>query len=140
MRYFIVEPEVAGGLGEHTTIDRSMHPPVVFKLHFQLDGWLGDDLLETFPCYIISDRLREQLDKTSFSGFRISEVEFSKSEEFEDHYPNKILPAFYWLKVFGKAGVDDFGVSKDFKLVISEAVLDVLKNFKIDNCDIEENA
>jgi hypothetical protein len=45
MKYFYVEPEVAGGLGERTVMDRSTHPPVVKRLHYQLEGWLGDAIL-----------------------------------------------------------------------------------------------
>ena len=29
MKYFYIETEVAGGLGENTAMDRSVHPPIV---------------------------------------------------------------------------------------------------------------
>jgi hypothetical protein len=54
MEYFQIAPEVAGGWGRNTVMDRSIHPPHVTKLHFEFDGWLGDVLLESFPCYIIT--------------------------------------------------------------------------------------
>lgn len=43
-----IEPEVAGGLGEETQMDSTVHPPLVKKLHLEFEGWLGDDILETF--------------------------------------------------------------------------------------------
>ena len=46
MNYHIVEPEVAGGVGPHTVMDRRAHPPVVTKLHYEFEVWLGDELLK----------------------------------------------------------------------------------------------
>ena len=62
MQYVYIEPEVAGGLGDHTVMDRSVHPPIVSKLHYQMEGWLGDALLESFPVFIVIS--------ASFMGFR----------------------------------------------------------------------
>lgn len=140
MNYYSLEPEVSGGLGERTIMDNSKHPPLVHRLHYQFEGWLGDDLLETFPCYLISDNLKEQLHKTKLSGYEISDVEISKSEEFEDFSPNTKLPGFFWLKVVGKVGVDDFSLSADMKLIVSETALDVIQKFNINNCTIESFA
>ena len=57
MEYYLIEPEVAGGIGEHSVIDRSSGKMVVRKLHYEFDGWLGDELLESTPCFIVSERL-----------------------------------------------------------------------------------
>ncbi|APF85630.1 hypothetical protein HI806_01945 [Ralstonia solanacearum] len=56
MNYFFLEPEVAGALGENTVLDASTHPPRVEKLHFEFSGWLGDAILESFPCVIATLR------------------------------------------------------------------------------------
>ena len=37
MKYVYVEPEVAGGLGQGTEMDTSVHPPVVRKLQYELE-------------------------------------------------------------------------------------------------------
>lgn len=34
-----IEPEVAGGFDEATTLDISVHPPIVFTLEHSFDGW-----------------------------------------------------------------------------------------------------
>lgn len=53
-KYYVVEPEVAGGFGINTVFTRTEGKPmVVHKLHYEFDGWLGDSLLETTPCYIV---------------------------------------------------------------------------------------
>ena len=45
MTYYHLEPEVAGGIGERTVLDRSGPRLRATSLHYEFDGWLGDDLL-----------------------------------------------------------------------------------------------
>lgn len=136
--YFYIEPEVSGGFGDNAVIDTSIHPPKVSKLHYQFDGWLGDDLLETFPCHIVSESLAKKIESAELNGYKFDDVEISKSEQFEELYPGKELPKFYWLKVTGVAGKDDFGIAEDYRLTVSEKALEVLKKGKIDEADVEE--
>jgi hypothetical protein len=135
MKYYILEPEVAGGLGVNTVMNRSTHPPIITRLHYELDGWLGDELLETFPCYIVTHQLRNKIEKAGFTGLYFDTVEVSISQQFKDLYPNRNIPDFVWLKIIGRAGIDDFGVSKDNRLVVSESVLGLM-NLK--HCSVSE--
>lgn len=41
MKHHIIEPEVAGGLGEGTIMSRNTHPPIVTRLHYKFDGGLA---------------------------------------------------------------------------------------------------
>jgi len=138
MQYFLLKPEVAGGFGENIVIDRSVNPFRVEKLHYEFDGWLGDDLLTSFPCIIGTVKLIERLNASSFSGYSVGDVEISTSYEFRQLYPDRALPEFRWIKVHGTPGKDDLGLSGRRRLVVSERVLDVLKTFQISHCDIEE--
>lgn len=133
MNHFIVEPEVAGGLGEHTVIDSTVRPPKVSRLHYKFDGWLGDSLLESFPCYIATKDVAQKLKAMHFTGVDFCDVEIEKSEQFRRLYPNRKLPDFLWLKIFGQPGKDDFGLDDDLRLVISERVLAVLKSQHLQN-------
>ena len=133
----MIEPEVAGGWGERTVVDTAVHPPRIRHLHYQFDGWLGDEIIESFPCLIVSQRLAVLFPST-LTGFELAEVEISKSEEFEDLCPGRILPAFRWLKVNGTAGVDDFGVAEDNRFVISQNALETLRQGMMSNCGVEE--
>jgi len=136
--HYSLEPEVAGELGEHTVLDTSVHPPLVSNLHYQLSDWLGDDILESFPCYIATKSLKVLLEQLGGSGCEFGDVEVTTSEEFEELHAQLIIPDFYWLKVTGAAGIDDFGISKDFQLVVSDQVLSLLKAHAVlNNCDIE---
>lgn len=133
MKYFYIEPEVAGGLGENTVIDPSVHPPIISKLHYEFDGWLGDLLLETFPCFIVTKDAKRKLQSIGATGIRFDEVEITTSEMFRGLYPNRQLPEFFWLQIQGKPGQDDFGIADDLGLVISERALEVLRELGISN-------
>jgi hypothetical protein len=122
MKFFKLEPEVAGGLGQRTVMDTTVHPPLVSVLEYEFDGWLGDDLLESFPCFIISERLKNLL----------------RENHFNEIYPDLDLPNFYWLKINGKVGVDDTGLSESNHLVVSEGFLKILLQTNLKNCLTEE--
>jgi hypothetical protein len=138
MLYFYLEPEVAGGLGEHTVMDTSVHPPVVSKLHYEFEGWLGDDLLESFPCYIVTARLKEGLEQAQATGCTFGDVEVSRSDSFKGIYPDRKLPEFYWLRTQPQAGAADFGLADDHRLVASERILGLMRaNYRLAQCDVE---
>src|SRR5438552_1503007 len=99
MKYFYVEPEVAGGLGESTVIDGNSYPPVVTALHYRFDGWLGDVLLESFPCFILTELAKRKIVAARLTGAEFDRVETTVSEEFHALYPARQLPGFVWLRV-----------------------------------------
>ncbi len=80
MKYFELEPEVVGGWGDSTDADVSVHPPRVKKLHYRFDGWLGDVLLESFPCFIITVAAAAALEEVKLTGYRLAPVKISKAE------------------------------------------------------------
>jgi len=136
--YKYIEPEVAGGLGFETEMDSGVHPPVIKKLHYEFSGWLGDDILETFPCFIVSENLMNDIKKNQLTGVSFDDIIVTKSEEFISFYPKTNLPNFYWMKIEGKFGEDDFVIAEDYRLLISEKGMDVISYFNINNASIED--
>ena len=133
--HFELEPEVSGEWGENTVVNTSTHPPVVHELHYVFTGWLGDDLIESFPCYIISERLANYLRHTQLTGFKFSPVEVTKSDEFQTNYQDSVFPSFTWLQITGDIS-NDFFIGSSGILVVTKAGLDVLKMFNIRHCYI----
>lgn len=132
MKYYCLEPEVAGGWGKNTVFKRTPgKATVVHKLHYEFDGWPGDELLESTPCFIMSERIAREIERDHLSGARFDNVEITTSDEFKELYPNRQLPKFVWLKVEGKAGQDDFGIAQDARLVVSERALGLLREFGV---------
>ena len=39
LAYYILEPAVAGGLGEGTVMDSTVHPPRAERLHYEFEDW-----------------------------------------------------------------------------------------------------
>jgi hypothetical protein len=136
--YFALEPEVAGGLGKSTELDTSVHPPIVTHLEYMFEDWFGDDLVQTFPCFIVTERLHDALESASLSGYSFDDVTVSTSEEFEELYPDRVLPIFVWLKIHGQALKDDFWIGDFFTLCVSERALELLKRFNMEHCGIAE--
>lgn len=127
MKYFSVQAEVAGGLGPHTVMDPNAHPPVVHHLHFEFEGWAGDALVQTFPCFLVTRAVQQGIMAAGATGVAFAPAEVSKSEQFELFHPEVALPEFLWLKVRGAACVDDFGLMGGIRLVVSERMLSLLR-------------
>lgn len=137
MDYHVLEPEVAGALGEHTVMDRSTHPPVVSKLHYELAGWLGDDLLESFPCFVVTARLAERIDASDLVGATLDSLELSIHPEADELFASRELPKFRWLRVSGEGGVADWGLAEDGRLVVSDRAMAILSDVQLKHCDVE---
>jgi hypothetical protein len=136
--YYQLKPEVAGGWGEGTEADTTFHPPKVKKLVYEFDGWLGDSIVTSFPCYLVTEELAQSINNAKLSGYELASCKITKSEIFDELYPNRELPMFLWFKVVGKAGVDDFGIGTNLMLVVSDEALAVLKMHSINGSEIEE--
>jgi hypothetical protein len=136
-KFYVVEPEVAGGLGSETVSSRgpSGHR-IISRLHYELDGWLGDHLLETTPCFIATKQLADRLLEAGLSGFSTDLVEVSTSEQFRDLYGDRPIPQFIWLKVGGQPGVADLAVAPDLRLIVSAAALELLKSVGLEHAEV----
>ena len=122
---YIFEPEVPGRIGPRTQMDRSVHPPRIRALHFVFDGWLGDQLVESFPCYLVTSSLAESLAAAGVTGFALAEAEVETGEPFREVYPGRLLPPFKWLQVVGNADADVY-ITSDNRLAGSQKTLDVI--------------
>jgi len=137
MKYYVLDPEVAGGLGPHTILEEAKARPLhVIKLHYEFSGCLGDPILETVGCFIVTEGLKQGIEALQPTGITFEYVEVSKSEEFLDFYPDRELPSFVWLQITGKAGKDDFGLSTSNQLVVSQRIYDAIKGAGTQHCDV----
>jgi hypothetical protein len=137
MNYHILDPEVVGEFGDNVDIDTSVHPPLVRHLHLEFDVWLGDDLVQTFPCYLVTERLRGRLAALDATGASYAPVEMSESDSYMERHPGKKPPELVWLKVTGRAGKDDFGLTGAARLVVSDRVLRLMQSMTLEHCEVE---
>ncbi|WP_062787080.1 hypothetical protein [Novosphingobium capsulatum] len=135
--FFFIEPEVAGGIGGNSDWHREDGKMVVTRLNYEFDGWLGDALLETTPCFIVTHDARQLIERAALTGVSFSDVEVTRSGLFTDLYGDKALPHFWWMNVQGKPEADDFGMASDLRLVASERALSILRQAGLAHAEIE---
>ena len=130
--FFILSLPVYGKIGDGSVWDKSGECPVVLKLDYEFDFNPDSDLFQTFPVFIVSNRLAESLLKAAFSGFEIAAMSITVSETFLKLYPGRRKPLEYsWLKVHGRSQIDDFGMHSESRLVVSKRVLDHLQGYEL---------
>lgn len=152
MTLFFLEPEVSGSHGEQTiygsevdVAKEGISGKIKF-LHYEFEGWLGDDLLESTPAFIISSNLEDELKKSEFKDYKLEKCLITKSDVFKELYPNKELPSFSRFIPLGTVELEgenynnwsghDFCLSSKGELVLTEKALDFLNKFSIRHCDI----
>jgi hypothetical protein len=138
MTYFELEPEVSGTFGPATTGNLNVRPPQLEKFNYEFDLWPVDPLIEAIRNYIVTDRLKERLIEIHASGIAFGDVEITKSGEYLDMYGDRPLPAFSWLKITGRPGKDDFGLSSSRLLIVSERIMTLLNAFGLKHCEVSE--
>ncbi len=127
MDYYYVKPFVAGDFGRNTVLDNRVHPPIVHKFHYDIDVWIGDVLITSFPCYLVTKEAERELLNIGVSGVAFADVEVTASELFRRLQPKTKLPDFVWMKIHGQPGQDDFRIAPNHELVFSERSLDVFE-------------
>lgn len=77
--YKLIEPEIARDLGEQAQMDNSFFTPIIKNLHYEFEARLGNDILESFPFYIVTEKIRKGIESARLTGVIFDEVLVSKS-------------------------------------------------------------
>ena len=137
-----LRPVISGRLGDDTTLDATIRPPrVEGALYYEIDNWFGDDLIASYPCYVVTEKLAALLAGSGLNRFEIRSVEIVYGEAaFERLYQHGLseFPEFRWLFVTGTAGQDDVGLTPRGRLVVSDAALQVFRQGNLDMCGVEQ--
>jgi len=107
-----------------------------YQFNPECPGSLGNDAV-----VVDRDAAIWQLSKFQIVlGFELAPMEVAQGDQLflGTEERQKRLPKLVWLKIVGLSGCDDFGTSPQAITVVSEKALTLLKQFKLDNCDIEE--
>lgn len=123
MEYVEVFPEVATELGD----SQSSNLSVIFM------GWMGCELMEMTPYFMVTRRIAEALEGTDLTGFTIRECAVSYSPEYEygviTPYIDK--PIVKQLDVTGTYLAEDFSISPERNLVVSHKALAFLFKYNM---------
>jgi hypothetical protein len=141
--FYKVNPQYCGEFGRKTLYSGELTdvPPNIFRMHAEFNIFPDDELVEISRQYVGTEALAEFLKtiQPRATGIFPEEVITTTTFDFRRNYPGKELPAMRWFKITGKAGVDDFGLSKDYQLIVSARVLSEIKT-QMNNCLVEKFA
>ncbi|WP_353649888.1 hypothetical protein ABLG96_02680 [Nakamurella sp. A5-74] len=141
MTDYLVYPEIAGGFGDNAELDTTSTPPTVTRLHYEIETWMGGELLRTYPVYVATDRFVEMVTANGLTGFATDTAEVTVSEQGREFMIEKgkstDIPHFQWFKVVGTRGRDDFSTVAGRDLVVSQRALDVIRPLLGPDHDIE---
>jgi hypothetical protein len=137
--FYKLNPQYCGVFGRKTLYAGELTdiPPVIYRLHGEFNVYPDDELVEVSGQYLGTALLGEALKalQPRATGLYVDDATVTTTLDFRRNYPGKELPNLRWFKITGKAGVDDFGLSKDHQLVVSDRVFKELQP-KIGNCKI----
>ena len=144
MNYYLLKPEVAGELGEGSELvyEGGSLKEVTF-LEYNFMGWLGDELLTTHPCFIVTESLQNDIMLYDLTGVTFRDIAMTFSDEFYELYGDKKLPRF--VQIICNTSYEDnadnlqydFYYNKYKRMIVSEKALNVLKQHRMDMCNIE---
>jgi hypothetical protein len=135
MKWHVLKPAVSGDI-YNSSGDWRAHPPIIEKLHYEIDLPLDDAIIAHFPVWVVSASAKSAIEAASLSGVSFDVVEISESANYEALWSDRKLPEYAWFKVHGIAGRDDFG-TRGFELVVSDRALNLLRTLGIPNAEVK---
>lgn len=90
-------------------------------------------MLETFPCFIVTERLAAAIESSELTGAQFERVDIAKSALFEEVHAELNLPEFRRLHVVGASNAD-FTLDEQQRLRVSDAALALLQQFTLAHC------
>lgn len=136
---YLVEPEVAGGLGANSVVDTTTTPITVTTLHYAVDGWLGSELLESWPVWVATDHFVDTVSAAGLTGYTTAPAQVDLTPQGQDALAGRQLPHFMWFQVGGVRGDDDFSMC-DAGLLVSARALEVIRPMLGEDVVIESHA
>lgn len=137
-QFYLIVPEVAGGIGKHTVFDSDVEPREVVALHYEFQGWDGDHLVHSVTKFIVTTELAARIENAQLVGYVLASVRISRqvgSGLYADR-EKRGFPDWQWLRIIGQPFRDDFGNHDRVHLIVSDRALNVLRQCPLNHCDI----
>jgi hypothetical protein len=96
-------------------------------------GWDADDLVTSFPCFLVSDRLAKAMTEAHLTGLELADVEVTVDDQFRHFFPETAdsLPGWRWLTPVGEPWASDLWVDERADLHASFRAMTVLRRFSL---------
>ena len=137
--HYIFRPNIPGELGDKTEGDFTKRPIIINHLHFVFD-YFPDDIFTCCEVIVVIENLLNIILDNNLTGLSTPKlIEYELNQQYfvwenSDDVPNK---NYFMMEVCGNVS-DDFYLTKEFNLIISEKALELLKSFRISFAKWEE--
>ena len=108
-------------------------------VEYVLDYPNADDLIQSFPVYLVTEDMAARLLGAGLSGFEIDEVEVRPSPEYTAAYGRAPHAKYKWLRLDGAESADCW-LDETYLLCVSQRMMEVLEAGRLSGCDIVELA
>lgn len=135
---FRLDPQVAGELGEGTELDGRTHPPVVSAVEYVLDQPENDDLIQSFPVYLISVDMEQLLIHHGFTGFTLDDAAITAGDVYLEVHGPVPTPHYRWLRIAGRESDSDCWIDESLQICVSNRMMAAMRALRLDECDVEE--
>jgi hypothetical protein len=123
---YALEPLVAGELGDGTSLDPSVHPPVVHSVEYVLDYPTDEDLIESFPVVLVSEELAARLVEANLQGFELDSATVTESDGYRQLHGDRPHKVYRWLKP-APAESPDAWTGSDYRFCVSDRMMKILR-------------
>lgn len=128
---------VAGQLGGGSRIDTSTHPPTVQAVEYVLDAPTDEDLIESFPVFLVGPEVAEMLARAGLEGFDIVEAHVVPSREYVEVYGAAPHKEYRWLRLRPSPQADCW-LDDEHRLCVSDRMMSTLSQGTLAECEITE--
>ena len=132
-----LDPHVAGELGEKTELDPSVHPPIVTAVEYVLDAPDADDLIESFPVFLVSAALATRLDTAGLTGFVLRDASVRPSDEYLARYGDVPHGEYRRMQLHADNPTADAWLDGEQRLCVSDRMMAVIRSHRLARCDVE---
>ncbi len=134
---------MAGFPSDETKGDLSSFGPQLRFLKIILELAPPSDIIGCGGIFLVTRRLVLALKKLNPTGvkFHRDNLELVGDANFDSGVLNADFDDWWWLEITGQAGNDDFASSAGsmpMTVIVSEPVMNVLKQFNLDYCGVEK--
>ena len=109
---------------------------MVHVLEYVLDLPDADDLIQSFPVFLVSEDLGAQIKLARLTGCVLAPARISRSADYREVYGNAPHRSYLWLKVDGTSQQTDIWLDSKFRLCASGRAFKVLEQANLSGCQV----
>jgi len=137
---YVLDPLVAGQLGERTDLNATTHPPVVRHVDYVVDLPTDEDLIQSFPVFLVSEDLAGALAAANLTGFRLEDADVRPSDQYGGFGGGEVpIKHYRWLRLDSSDPADCW-LDERLRLCVSDEMYAVISSHRIEGCEVTKTS